>query len=285
MLLKVFLNILVLVEPNEYISEILLFRARFEAQFRKGITEDVANLWKEILKRGYGQYAKTWVQYLLQETQFGYDIPRIRSHYAKAIQYVQDDLPTISNLWINFERDNGTLSSLQQCELKISVQMAKVVASLPAPASQEFTNPLGSGSDNLEKSDGLKRGKKRNFVDEEGNASPKKVRRSEDIVDSDTTNPVFKVPSIPPLVAKKKVSVNSNNNSTPHHGESVQHDSSKDNRTVFLSNLAFTTEENEIKQFFTDIGKIEEVRLAKDYRGRSKGFGYVCFASTVNFEF
>jgi len=47
--------------------------------------------------------------------------------------------------------------------------------------------------------------------------------------------------------------------------------------TVFVSNLAWSVDENDLNKLFADDGKIVEVRLMKQ-RGRSKGFAYVEFA-------
>lgn len=60
------------------------------------------------------------------------------------------------------------------------------------------------------------------------------------------------------------------------------HDSSKDNRTVFVSNLDFSTEETTIRDIFQTCGKIADLRLVKDYKGRSKGYCYVEFESPVS---
>lgn len=39
------------------------------------------------------------------------------------------------------------------------------------------------------------------------------------------------------------------------HGVSVKHDSSKDDRTVFLSNLAYNTDEEKIREFASPVCK------------------------------
>ncbi|KAH7959396.1 hypothetical protein HPB49_010804 [Dermacentor silvarum] len=64
---------------------------------------------------------------------------------------------------------------------------------------------------------------------------------------------------------------------SPKHGEVVKPDPLKDIRTVFLSNLAFDVEEEQITEAFKEVGEIEELRLVRDYKGRSKGFGYLVF--------
>lgn len=268
----------VFAEPNEYISEILLFRARFETQHAKGISEEVNNLWKNIINRGYGQYAKTWLQYILQEVIYGSDVRKLRAHYNKAITHVKDDVQNLSNLWINFERDNGDLASLQQCESKISSVLAKNAAAAALisenysePTTQEFSTGTAWTTT-------VSKGLKRKIKDDV--PETKKARKTEDAVDSDktTSDPVFKKPFAPDEDSKKA------DKEVPRtrHGELIKHDSSKDDRTVFLSNLAYTTEEAEINNFFHDNGKIDEIRIVKDYRGRSKGYAYIFFNNTVS---
>lgn len=66
------------------------------------------------------------------------------------------------------------------------------------------------------------------------------------------------------------------------HGVSVDHDSTKDNRTVFVSNLDYSVGEAAIREVFTSLGTITELRLVKDFKGRSKGFCYVEFGSPVS---
>ncbi|VDD83521.1 unnamed protein product [Mesocestoides corti] len=65
--------------------------------------------------------------------------------------------------------------------------------------------------------------------------------------------------------------------SKPKHGESVPHDPTKDDRTVFVSNLPFATTKEELETIFKQCGKLASIRIVRDYAGKSKGFGYVEF--------
>ncbi|KAG0416079.1 hypothetical protein HPB47_006755, partial [Ixodes persulcatus] len=62
------------------------------------------------------------------------------------------------------------------------------------------------------------------------------------------------------------------------HGETVEPDPLRDIRTVFLSNLAYDVQDDQLTEIFKEVGTIEELRLVRDYKGRSKGFGYLVFA-------
>ncbi|KAB7501239.1 Squamous cell carcinoma antigen recognized by T-cells 3 [Armadillidium nasatum] len=66
------------------------------------------------------------------------------------------------------------------------------------------------------------------------------------------------------------------------HGEFVKHDSSLDHRSVFLSNLEYKTEREEILAVFQDCGEVDTLRIAKDFKGRSKGFGYLVFVDAAS---
>lgn len=47
--------------------------------------------------------------------------------------------------------------------------------------------------------------------------------------------------------------------------------------TVFLSNLDFSVGKKEVVPIFADCGEVKDFRLVKDYKCRSKGFGYLVF--------
>ncbi|CDS41644.1 squamous cell carcinoma antigen [Echinococcus multilocularis] len=76
----------------------------------------------------------------------------------------------------------------------------------------------------------------------------------------------------------KKSGCEAENVDRPKHGETVVHDPSKDDQTVFVSNLPFSTTEEELKSIFAKCGELVSIRLVRDYAGKSKGFGYIEFA-------
>lgn len=55
--------------------------------------------------------------------------------------------------------------------------------------------------------------------------------------------------------------------------------------TVFVGNLDFTTDEEEIREFFEKIGKVDYVRIVREKKtGKSQGFCYVKFAEKESVE-
>ncbi|CAH8589665.1 unnamed protein product [Heterobilharzia americana] len=61
------------------------------------------------------------------------------------------------------------------------------------------------------------------------------------------------------------------------HGTFVPHDPSKNDLTVFVSNLDYSTSEDQLRETFEKCGELTSVRLVRDYAGRSKGYAYVEF--------
>lgn len=51
----------------------------------------------------------------------------------------------------------------------------------------------------------------------------------------------------------------------------------QESRTVFVSNLNYATSIEAVTAVFENCGPIKEARLVKDFKGRSKGFGFVVF--------
>jgi len=60
-------------------------------------------------------------------------------------------------------------------------------------------------------------------------------------------------------------------------------DPSRHANTVFLSNLAYETSEEDVRSMMSSSG-ITDIRLVLDYKQRCKGFCFVEFSSQVNFH-
>jgi len=48
---------------------------------------------------------------------------------------------------------------------------------------------------------------------------------------------------------------------------------------VYVGNLSYSTTSDDLTAFFSQYGEITELKLISDYDGRSKGFGFVTFAT------
>lgn len=62
--------------------------------------------------------------------------------------------------------------------------------------------------------------------------------------------------------------------------EDNQHDVD-DNITIFVSNLDYTTTEDEVRDALKPVGPITLFKMIHDYKGRNKGYGYVQLSNVV----
>ncbi len=74
----------------------------------------------------------------------------------------------------------------------------------------------------------------------------------------------------------------SGNESSPNHRrDSIKPDNPEthvdvESGTLYVGNLAYKADENDLKAFFENVGHVKSVRLVKDKRsGKKKGFGFV----------
>ena len=54
---------------------------------------------------------------------------------------------------------------------------------------------------------------------------------------------------------------------------------------AYVGNISFQSDENSIKDFFSDCGEVTDVKIITDREtGRSRGFGFVSFDSDASLE-
>lgn len=61
-----------------------------------------------------------------------------------------------------------------------------------------------------------------------------------------------------------------------------RHGALEEGREVFLLNLSWTANEDDVKQTFSRFGEIDSVRIPKKPNGSSKGIGFVVFHDKVS---
>jgi len=54
---------------------------------------------------------------------------------------------------------------------------------------------------------------------------------------------------------------------------------------IYVGNLSYNTTEDELRDYFSQFGNIEDIKLIIDFNtGRSKGFGFITYASIQDCE-
>ncbi|CAP26297.2 Protein CBG06075 [Caenorhabditis briggsae] len=238
-------------DPN---AEYRQMQAYFYASLMKDM-DKCRKIWNDILASGFGRFAGKWLEAVRIERQFG-DKENARRFLNKALNSVSDNINEIYLYYVQFEREEGTLSELDQVLEKVNAQ-ASHRANRPQKKLPE--KPYPSEKDNKDL-------KKRTAG---GEPIVKKVKSADG---------GFKAP-LPPT-ALKKPTPPSTQTTTSSTAPSVSFSTPKsqpgteDARTIFVSNLDFTTTEDDIRQAIQGVTSIRFARKAHTDETH-RGFAYV----------
>ncbi|CAH0394818.1 unnamed protein product [Bemisia tabaci] len=261
--------------------ELLLFWAKWEAVKPNRSMEKVRQIYNDILTICKTK-SSLWSQCLTIERYYG-DEKHLRRLFARALATDTDWPEGIGTLWLDYEKLHGSLEQYEHCLSKVNERLKQERLKQEKLLAANTENKQKSGNDRSKKGKkekAEKNVKKEMNEDSEVQSSSSKgkwehlgaKRQHEPESQKDG---VFKVPSTdgPPSEKKPKLE---------DFGAVEQHDAQKNSRMVFISNLDYSVTEEEIKNCITKLGfPIQELRLVKDFQGRSKGYCYVVLESEL----
>ncbi|XP_065333325.1 squamous cell carcinoma antigen recognized by T-cells 3 [Cloeon dipterum] len=250
--------------------------ARCEAA-RCGNLEKSRSIWSDIMTfEQMNHSAAVWLEYIHIERACG-DEKHLRKLFGRALNSARDWPEGIGEAWLSYEREQGCLESFEFCSEKIDERMERLKVQREKEQEKLQTHAV--------KDNKMKRKRERD--------QPAKVKPEFKKPEPKTAEPEFRKPSPVkdkvPKPGKAKVApppgYKPDGRDSPEGKKAktfdvdtimdkhIEHDSSKDDRTVFVSNLSFDVSEDDIRDLFGE--SVTEVRLVRDFKGRSRGFGYV----------
>lgn len=232
--------------------------AFIEAKYAEDLKR-ARSIWTQLMKLpGHGSQSKFWLGYMQFEKNFG-DMKHLLRVCNMAINSVgADQCELLFQTALQCLRQTGVpVTRLREIEQRIHTQQIKLRERCELQSV-----------DNLK----TKKSRSKNEV-HPVRLLTKRMRKS----NKDDHQIVAKKPrSEEPLNASN---IRSNPANPTVHGSFVSHDPTKNNVTVFVSNLDFSVREDDLDNTFKNCGNIVSVRLVRDYAGRSKGFAYIEFSN------
>ncbi|VDK23041.1 unnamed protein product [Taenia asiatica] len=256
--------------PDQCDQDCPIYRywAFVEAKFL-GDMERCRELWKTMLKMGNnGNKPAFWIAYLdfVKNHDEADQLVRVAGMAVNSV--TGDYTETVFQTARRCLAESGLeLKRLREFDAKVAQRRVRL-ASLGAAKKAEQED----GGDHMPSR------QRRNHPDASADGALKTGKRKLDENASSSTVAAPKRQKADIEEASKKSGGEIEDASRPKHGETVIHDPSKDDQTVFVSNLPFSTTEEELKSIFAKCGELVSIRLVRDYAGKSKGFGYVEFA-------
>ena len=285
--------------------EVSKYWANLEAdQF--GVMGNARKIWSEITGTDPSR-ASVWLDYIHLEKTFG-DKKHLRKAYQRAVEKTSDTPELIVKSFIQFEREEGSLEAYEEAKKVCKLKMEKVNAA----REKEAALKANENERNQEKVDKKKekdkqqrRDRRQQAAAEKRGDAPNPEKKSENTgtflkpqVPTAAGANTRKVPPPPGFSGVKKTvppppGFNENKKRTvePPPGytepnpkkakmedyESQPEEEQRRLRTLFLNNLAYSVDEEQIREFLGTSGPILDVRLPLKPSGEFKGFGYAEF--------
>ncbi|XP_036132572.1 squamous cell carcinoma antigen recognized by T-cells 3 isoform X1 [Molossus molossus] len=274
--------------------------ARIEARLCNNM-QKARELWDSIMTKGNAKYANMWLEYYNLERAHG-DTQHCRKALHRAVQCTSDYPEHVCEVLLTMERTEGTLEDWDIAVQKTETRLARVNEQRVKAAEKEAAliqqeeekaehRKRARAEKKVLKKKKKTRGAEKRKADEDDEKEwgddeeeqPAKRRRVENSVPPAAEGPDLEAEtglfgkSAPADVApsSKQERVAAPKRDLPK----VPHDSSKDNITVFVSNLPYSMEEPDVKlrPLFEACGEVVEVRPIFSNRGHFRGYCYVEF--------
>ncbi|KAL7056596.1 hypothetical protein AAHC03_021036 [Spirometra sp. Aus1] len=240
-------------------------------------------LWTRMLKmNNNGSKPAFWLSYLDFEKNLG-DLKHLLRVAGMAINSVTGPLaePVLEAALRSLAELGLDLQRLREFEVKVRARRVHLgLTPGKAPASGGGGDDMPTETSGAQQSKKPKGGRAPAATDQRQQDSSRAPKRKSDAHGApDLKQPPSKRSKEDVEVSEDAGKPEASNSSRPRHGETVTHDPSKDDRTVFVSNLPFKATETDLQRVFEPCGQIASVRLVRDFAGRSKGFAYVEFTT------
>lgn len=247
-------------EEGDPTCAILRLWATLEARLLKNIQE-TRKIWNEygILKQR-GSQASFWLELIELERYYG-DEKHVRKTYQRALTSTKDWAHSIIQSWMMYERQYGTVESMLYC-MHICSTYCKTYERQSKLAEENQKCEEENDKNRKRKHDVEKKYHK--IKQSKIQKQPKKVEKIQDVEMEDVTK------------EKKLTKAKDEKMEEDKQFEHIEDDLEKQERSVFISNLDYSTTEEELKEF---VGPVEELRLVMDRKGNSKGYAYAIFST------
>ncbi|GAB1597512.1 squamous cell carcinoma antigen recognized by T-cells 3-like [Argonauta hians] len=271
-------------------SSLQQYWASIEVRHCKNI-EKARELWNSIMTQGHGAEGHMWMEYFQMEKAYG-NAKNCRKVLQRALNSVTDWPQGIVDAYLQFEREEGTLEdyeiSLNKCTAQLQrLQQRQALAKEKEQMLKEqkrlndrnikkvVRKPVGAHEKSGDGSTTVKRKfqeQQINITDKDGFKIP--------VVPALVGEVVHRQPQEPagPTIAKKVKTERAPPGFTP------KFETSKQDRTVFVSNISYELDEDNLEEIFSKCGEISQIRLVQNYKGKSKGYAYIEFKSSNSLE-
>lgn len=249
--------------------------ARLESKLAKDMVS-ARGVWESLLKIS-GSMLEAWQSYIAMEIELGH-IREARSIYKRCYskRFPGSGSEEVCHSWLRFEREHGTLEDFDHALQKVMPRLEE----LQLFTLQQESRTADQKDNNIRKNDHEKRKSGADITDEE---SPAKRRKgASQITKKSFLKDKGQVQNAVELRKtgdeKIKIGDGMDQQDTKGSAPDTKSKAYTDQCTAFISNLDLKANNHHIREFFSDVGGVGEIRILKDkFTGKSRGLAYVDF--------
>lgn len=226
-----------------------------------------------------------WLGYInLERFSGGRNMPRCRSLYSRACNTVVSGIELIANSWLEFESDEGTPEQWKEAQAQGAKRISKINERKAAAEQREREEIEARRQKEREKQQARrKRKKEKNAaaaspIAGPADGSPAATEGADDDDDNNNNEDVDGVfPSPPP---QKVMKIENEDKEAAAKARQENRAQERNERTVHVSGLSKSAEEEDVKKFFSVYGIVIGVRMGKNKStGELAGYCFVVFSS------
>ncbi|XVF23161.1 hypothetical protein REPUB_Repub13aG0013400 [Reevesia pubescens] len=235
-------------------------------------------VWESFLKT-CGSMLEAWQGYIAMEIELGH-INEARAIYKRCYskRFSGTGSEDICHAWLRFEREFGTLEDLNHAAQKVTPRLEELQLFRLQQESKSFTEAADQREQTLKKTAHDKRKSGSSAIDEQSPAkrqkntypNQKKLHTKENTQGLNIAEANDR--------EEKKGNIEKQVNVQRMKGTNPSKTRYTDQCTVFVSNLDITAKDEDLQQFFGDVGGVTAIRILHDkFTGKSRGLAYVDF--------
>lgn len=250
--------------------------------------DDALEIWRNILKSGFGNKAEPWLELIKLERHFG-TVKNARKLLYDAVNSVTDNPNEVFSYFVQFEREEGNRDEVDKALEKINNRFYRLQEQIQKNprGKKDSKNPLIEKPKKKEPIAKTNSPSKRKLPKNEHDEVPTKKKAEEKhVVDKDG----FVVPTMPIRTKSASSSPKPEMPSSPQSIETEEPMESQPSQsvsvgspdhTIFISNFDYAWTENEVRNLFPEA---KEIRMPMKTKFTSKGYAYIDFETKTLVE-
>ncbi|XVF26386.1 hypothetical protein REPUB_Repub14bG0011500 [Reevesia pubescens] len=237
-------------------------------------------VWESLLKT-CGSMLEAWQGYIAMEIELGH-INEARAIYKRCYskRFSGTGSEDICHAWLRFEREFGTLEDLNHAVQKVTPRLEELQLFRLQQESKSFTEAADQIEQTLKKTAREKRKSGSSAIDEQSPAERQKnaSQNRKKLHEKEYSQGLSLAEANDEEEKKGKFEKQVNEQQMKGINPSKKTRSYTDQCTAFVSNLNITAKDEDLQQFFSDVGGVTAIRILHNkFTGQSRGLAYVDF--------